>query len=745
MYNKILKLSLFSLFLFGLVLLPNISLASDSVHTTVQILGFRQYLNGTVELKSAGSGTIINSDGDVLTNAHVVFDDDKNKPYDAFSVCVIEKLEDVTECRFTATLKRFDEKIDLAVLNIDETPSWGTKLSSFSFISIDSTVEPEVGDKVSIEGYPSTGGDTISSTQGQISGFTEINGFKYLKTDADIDAGNSGGIMFDDEGRFLGVPSYVASYYENSGRVLHIAEVAKWLASDDGEDGETNTQATGKLRAEWKRFYQAKDSGALSYSTDPKLSVKVPDGWTFFSVSDDGFALYKKNNAKAIISVGMISNGFKLDMTAQEKLDVLNRMEEDDYENHQIMKVDGSEALHVWNEASEGAAHVIIVDRGYIEVIISYTVPKNDEVAVLKEVNTFLSSLKMYSSDIDDPSPLQSLNVSKYPYTLEVPSEWRIALDYLGVDKLAKGLTNTHKIESADFYYSNIAEGATDLDLEDGLDYDIKNYLPEDAVVTFKSVDLQIDGLPGWIIFYEYKNGRMPMKTVSITVLDDKYELYFDYGAESDIFEQGLQNFISTLNTIKTDTNGGKKTTYIPLPSSESISGLNDISGHRYRTSIENLVEMKVIGGYPDGSFKPENPVNRAEALKIILQGLRSMQAQDGESAFVMPQGFNMFSDLKSDEWYATYVAEGVDKKIINGYPDGTFKGGNTVNLSEALKMALQAYGAEVWSGDTDPWYKKYFDSAYSMGILPADLTDPGKLLTRAELAYIVDKLISQK
>ena len=240
-----------------------------------------------------------------------------------------------------------------------------------------------------VRGYPSTGGGTISLTQGQVSGFTEINGFQYLKTDADIDAGNSGGIMFDDEGNFLGVPSYIVSNYENSGRVLHTVEITEWLDSTSGEEGVVNTQATSKLREEWKRFYQAREEGELIYRTDPKLSIKVPDGWDFLNISDSGFFLYKKNNGSAIIDLTMVSNGFKLNMTPQEKLDIFEKISEEDYDDYQFMEVGGYDALHFWSEGSDGSAHAILLSPGYTEIAITYVVPRHDEAAVLKEINTF--------------------------------------------------------------------------------------------------------------------------------------------------------------------------------------------------------------------------------------------------------------------------------------------------------------------------------------------------------------------
>ena len=743
--THLLKMLPLSLIIFGTLVFPNLSLAADSYNPTVMIVAFKHYLNGQMIVTSTGTGTIINADGDILTNAHVVYDDDLNKPWDGFAICVTQNMEDEIKCRFTASLERYDENIDLALLTIDRTPVTGTRPSSFSFVSYKETVTPAVGDPVFIRGFPGTGGRTITVTKGQISGTAEINGYKYLKTDADIDAGNSGGIMYDEEGRFVGVPSYLVSYYENSGRALHISEVAKWVDSTKGDKGTIDSEATKKIRTDYARFYKAEDEGQITYKTDPRISAKLPDGWEFMNISDSSFSLYKKNNAGAFIAVVVSSNGHKLNMSLQEKKDILDKLDVYDYTDYQFTKVQDTEALHLWSKNSDGAMHVMILSHGCKEIAITYSIPKYGETEALKDVNQFLADISFASPDEDDSAPAYLLDEDDYPISFESSPDWRVVQDDLSGSELAYVLRNTKKIEGLEVNYEDLAEGHKEIKPDEIMEYLIDEKLPKDAEVTFESDKLTIDGLPGWIFIYEYEAGDLPLKKIEAGIIDTDHVYYFDYHADTTIFDEGLRQYVAILKSVKTKTNKGNGAFKIPSQIDVGQEGfLTDIAGHRYRSSIESLVEMEVISGYPDGTFKPENPVNRAEALKIILQSLRAVQAEEGEDTFVMPENFNKFSDLQPTEWYATYVAEGVDKGIINGYPDGTFKGGNTVNLAEALKMTLEAHGTDVWEGETDPWHKKYFDAAYALDLLPQGLTDPAKLLTRAELAYIVDQLANQ-
>jgi len=80
------------------------------------------------------------------------------------------------------------------------------------------------GDHLSILGYPASGGDTLTITDGIISG-VEIDGsVRYFKTSAKIDSGNSGGIAVKDSGCLVGIPTSVRKgKIESIGRILDLS------------------------------------------------------------------------------------------------------------------------------------------------------------------------------------------------------------------------------------------------------------------------------------------------------------------------------------------------------------------------------------------------------------------------------------------------------------------------------------------------------------------------------------------
>ncbi len=61
--------------------------------------------------------------------------------------------------------------------------------------------------------------------------------------------------------------------------------------------------------------------------------------------------------------------------------------------------------------------------------------------------------------------------------------------------------------------------------------------------------------------------------------------------------------------------------------------------------------------GYPDGSFKPEQGVNRAEALKMVL-GLANVNPEQVESA--------PYADVKANDWFAPYVEYAKNKNLMH-------------------------------------------------------------------------------
>jgi len=158
------------------------------------------------------------------------------------------------------------------------------------------------------------------------------------------------------------------------------------------------------------------------------------------------------------------------------------------------------------------------------------------------------------------------------------------------------------------------------------------------------------------------------------------------------------------------------------------------------------LANEGVIGGFPDGTFRGGQPVNRAEAAKFLLL------ARFGHVGDERNDG--LFFDVLEGEWYVKYVIAAAEFGIISGYADGTFRPANTVNTAEFLKMLSEAFGlpqdlahnyADVPRG---AWFAQYAGAAQLFDLFPGRPTgqlQPERLLTRGEVAIAIYKLMENQ
>ncbi|MBD3330787.1 hypothetical protein GF354_04635 [Candidatus Peregrinibacteria bacterium] len=166
---------------------------------------------------------------------------------------------------------------------------------------------------------------------------------------------------------------------------------------------------------------------------------------------------------------------------------------------------------------------------------------------------------------------------------------------------------------------------------------------------------------------------------------------------------------------------------------------LYDVGGHDNETAIQYLYDNGVISGYPDGSFRPDSVVNRAELLKILVGGTGVTPS--------VSQYNNCFPDVK-DDWYAPFVCYAKSEGWVDGYPDGTFKPEQYVNKVEAIKMVVNSqeyYVPNTVSGydtvlfddiDMNEWYAPYLHTASQRGLLEEEGSfSPEALMRRGQIS----------
>jgi len=189
--------------------------------------------------------------------------------------------------------------------------------------------------------------------------------------------------------------------------------------------------------------------------------------------------------------------------------------------------------------------------------------------------------------------------------------------------------------------------------------------------------------------------------------------------------------------------------TFIPVVAQTQLS---DISGHWAENTILALVEKGYISGYPDGTFKPDNTITRAEFIKIMTSVVGIAPITTGESKF---------SDVASADWFFGYVQAAVEKGLIGGYPDGTFQPNNPITRQEAAKIVVKAGGKDETTVDVEAvfanagnftdkdqiadWAKPFVAAAVQYGYMKGDASNafrPSDNITRAETAAIAYRLL---
>jgi serine protease Do len=159
-----------------------------------------------------GSGSIISPDGFILTNAHVV--DNRYDEYTDLGIALTDRTDQPPELMYLAEISAVDYTLDLAVIRIVQDLDGNLLARELPYINIGDSDIIEIGETLRILGFPGIGGDTITFTEGAISGFTQergIDGRAWIKTDATIAGGNSGGMAVNTLGELIGVPTQASA------------------------------------------------------------------------------------------------------------------------------------------------------------------------------------------------------------------------------------------------------------------------------------------------------------------------------------------------------------------------------------------------------------------------------------------------------------------------------------------------------------------------------------------------------
>lgn len=127
-------------------------------------------------------------------------------------------------------------------------------------------------------------------------------------------------------------------------------------------------------------------------------------------------------------------------------------------------------------------------------------------------------------------------------------------------------------------------------------------------------------------------------------------------------------------------------------------AGFPDTNGTDFDTAFAYLQQQKIVHGYSDGFARPNNPLNRVEALKVILNASGQFDSRIAYYEKKTPP-IPLFSDVDQRQWYAPYLETAFEYGIVTGYPDGTFRPSNLLSVEEAVTMLMRTF---AYQGEAD-------------------------------------------
>ncbi len=159
-----------------------------------------------------------------------------------------------------------------------------------------------------------------------------------------------------------------------------------------------------------------------------------------------------------------------------------------------------------------------------------------------------------------------------------------------------------------------------------------------------------------------------------------------------------------------------------------------------YKKGIEYLASINILHGHPDGTFKPQETLNRAEMMKIIAEGSAIYYGQEA-SIFDAYQNQNCFPDVPTGRWYTKYICYGKANGWVEGYQDGNFRPNRVVSFVEGLKITYQGFDLEFIEPHNN-WFKDLVDRAGERNFIPHTIKGFHNGLQRNQMADMISRIL---
>lgn len=179
-------------------------------------------------------------------------------------------------------------------------------------------------------------------------------------------------------------------------------------------------------------------------------------------------------------------------------------------------------------------------------------------------------------------------------------------------------------------------------------------------------------------------------------------------------------------------------------PTEEETVTFSDIEGHWAGEAIHRAVTLKIVNGYPNGTFQPNRASTRAEFVVMLSNALQ--WEGDGSSA-------EFSDDQQIGSWAKQAIAQAVQLGVVTGYGDGSFRPDQQISRAEMAVMIARALGLSTDAANTNfednevipHWARGAVEALRELGIIEGrgkNLFAPNEIATRAEVVTIILRIL---
>ncbi|WP_141692432.1 cadherin-like beta sandwich domain-containing protein [Paenibacillus pectinilyticus] len=162
------------------------------------------------------------------------------------------------------------------------------------------------------------------------------------------------------------------------------------------------------------------------------------------------------------------------------------------------------------------------------------------------------------------------------------------------------------------------------------------------------------------------------------------------------------------------------------------------------KSPTETATYKKWIEGYPDGTFRPNQPITRSEAASMFAKAVALPEGQNGVVKF---------NDVSDTHWAADVIHQVQAVGLLNGYPDGSFKPDASITRAEFATIIARINKLTALTNDAGfldtqgHWAAGYIQAVKAAGLMSGyedGSFHPDQQLTRAEAVKAINTLLKR-